>query len=115
MYQHTKSVCASGFTPELQRIIQMNRRKIAIGAFILFSLLLIAGVVLAAPNAIMIDRWVIGGGGARLVNAPLSLEGTTGQPLVGILTESPHELSSGFWFEIHIGENGVYLPLMLRE
>jgi hypothetical protein len=93
----------------------MNQRTLAFGASVLLCCLLLAGAVLAAPDAHSVDRWVIGGGGGRLGDAPLSLEGTIGQPLVGIAIEAPHEVSSGFWFEIWAGEYWVYLPLAVRE
>ena len=90
----------------------MNRRMIAFGASALLCCLLLAGAVLAAPDAHHIDRWVIGGGGGRLGDFPLSLEGTIGQPAVGIVAEAPNEVSSGFWF---VREYEIYLPIVVRD
>jgi hypothetical protein len=93
----------------------MKRRTIAFGASALLCCLLLAGAVLAAPDVHRIDRWVMGGGGGKLSDASLSLEGTIGQPVTGFVAEAPHEVSSGFWFEIWTGEYWVYLPLAVRE
>ena len=93
----------------------MNRRTISFGALVLLCCVVLAGAVLAAPDAHRVDRWVIGGGGGRLGAAALSLEGTIGQPLVGPEEEAPHEVGSGFWFEVWTGEYWIYLPLTVRE
>lgn len=93
----------------------MNRKTIAFGASTLLCGLLLAGAVLAAPDAHSIDRWVIGGGGGRLEDAPYSLDGTIGQPVAGIVMAAPDELSAGFWNEIWAGGYSVYLPLAMRD
>ena len=90
----------------------MNRRTITFGASVLLlCCLLVAGAVLAAPDAQRVDRWVMGGGGGQMGDAHLSVEGTIGQPVAGIVAEAPHEISSGFWFEVG---GRVYLPLVVR-
>jgi hypothetical protein len=93
----------------------MNRRLTTFGASVLLCGLLLAGAVLAAPDAHSVDRWVIGGGGGRLGDFPLSLQGTIGQPAVGIVTSGPNDVNdvgSGFWFEVG---GRAYLPLVVRE
>jgi hypothetical protein len=93
----------------------MNRRTLALCASGLLCCLGLAGAALAALDAHNIARRVIAGGGGRLANAALSLEGTIGQPVVGMAIEMPHVLSSGFWFEPWAGEYRGYLPLAVRE
>jgi hypothetical protein len=98
----------------------MSKRKISTLTVALLCSLLpaisvaegLAGVVLA-QGTLAIDRHVIGGGGAHLETGIYALDGTIGQPVVGMISSTPYELCSGFW--CGTGERSyVYLPLVLK-
>jgi hypothetical protein len=89
----------------------MKTRWMAI-IFFLAGMLIIISVVLAAPNAVTIDRYVIGGGGGRSTVGIYTLNGTIGQPVTGKSTNSI-TLCSGFWCGILPGHT-IYLPLVLN-
>lgn len=80
----------------------------------LAALLLLAGTVLAA-NGYEISRYVIGSGGGHAETAPYALDGTAGQPLVGVVTDASYQLCSGFWCGPVGGEYRIYLPVVLRN
>jgi len=90
----------------------MNAKLAILAALALVFLL--AAVVLAAPAAIVFDRWVVGGGGGHAEAAGYSLDTTIGQPLVGAGERAPYQLRSGFWAAAW-PEAGIYVPLVLRD
>jgi hypothetical protein len=72
-------------------------------------------VVLAQVSANYDLSWhVIGGGGGRMAGTQYTLQGTTGQPVMGPAAGSGHTLCSGFWCGVG-AEYRVYLPLVLRN
>jgi len=79
----------------------------------LAALLLLAGVILANGTP-SIDRYVIGGGGGHSEATPYALDGTIGQPVVGLASGDGYELCSGFWCGAAV-EYKIYLPLVLRN
>jgi hypothetical protein len=72
-------------------------------------------VVLAQVSANYDLSWhVIAGGGGRMAGTQHTLQGTTGQAVVGPAAGSGHTLCSGFWCGVGAGYR-VYLPLVLRN
>ncbi len=59
--------------------------------------LVLVGVVLAAPTATGIERWVMAGGGGLAEAASYALDGTIGQPVVGGIGNGSTEIGAGFW------------------
>jgi hypothetical protein len=96
----------------------MKTKREIIIVLVLLSGLLLAGVVLAAPNATSLDRYVIGGGGGHAEGGIYMLEGTIGQPVVGGISSAPYELGAGFWGGLGAAGGavyGIYLPLIVRS
>jgi hypothetical protein len=93
------------------RNLRQAAGKVILG---LAALLLLSSVVLAANGEI--PRYVIGGGGGHAEASPYALDGTVGQPVVGVVSNAPYQLCSGFWCEgVGVVEHDVYLPLILRN
>jgi hypothetical protein len=99
----------------------MSKRELTVlVAVFLCGLLLVlsvvggpAGVVLANGPA-GIDWDVIGGGGGHTEAGMYTLDGTIGQPVVGMAANGGAELCSGFWCGV-IGGHRIFLPLVLRN
>lgn len=109
----------------------MSKQKIAaLTAALLWCLLLVppapgpqaqvsvaagmAGRILAGGTP-AIDWYVIGGGGGvRDHSAPYALDGTIGQPVVGMATDTGFEICSGFWCGVAV-RYSIYLPLAARD
>ncbi len=78
-------------------------------------LILLSGVVLANGVAVVVDRYVVGGGGGYVEADPYALSGTVGQAVVGVASSvGDYELCSGFWCG-QVVEYKIYLPLLLRN
>jgi hypothetical protein len=60
-----------------------------------------------------IDWSVIGGGGGHAESGIYILDGTIGQPVIGVASASPYEVCSGFWCGVS-DAGPLYLPLILR-
>jgi hypothetical protein len=88
-----------------------NIRKASI-LLISAALLLLTSVALANGTP-SVDWWVIGGGGGHAETAPYALDGTVGQPLVGVVSNTPYQLCFGFWGGG--AEYKIYLPVILRN
>jgi len=92
------------------------RRGIVLSALAVF---LLALPVMAAGTP-AIDWWLIGGGGGHAENAPYTVDGTIGQPVVGTTTDTGYELCSGFWCGVveaappPLGYT-IYLPIILKN
>lgn len=72
---------------------------------LLGACLIIAGVAMAAELPSL--KWyVIGGGGGPMVNGKTEINGTLGQPVVGLVSEGKYSLYAGYW----AGVEDVYLP-----
>ena len=89
----------------------MKRKWIILGALV--TSLLLTGVAIAA-NSPSIDWWTIGGGGGSDAAGGTTLEGTSGQAVVGPDSNGAHELCAGFWCGA-AAEYRVYLPTVLRD
>ncbi|HFD38482.1 MAG TPA: hypothetical protein ENJ31_01340 [Anaerolineae bacterium] len=79
--------------------------------------LVLVGVVLAAPTATSIERWVMAGGGGHAEAASYALDGTIGQPVVGGIGNGSTEIGAGFWGGMGAAAGAasrIYLPLVLR-
>lgn len=96
----------------------MNERKVVALSLVLLFCLLLTGVVLAAPNQ-TVNRFVIAAGGWHVETASHTLDGTIGQPVVGVSSNGAYELGAGFWGGMGTlaggGEYTIYLPLVLRN
>ncbi len=59
---------------------------------------------------------VVSGGGSAMTSSGFQLNGTVGQPGVGVglLTGGNRQVGPGFWYGIG-GEHKIYLPLALRN
>ncbi|MBN1316987.1 MAG: hypothetical protein JXA42_16015 [Anaerolineales bacterium] len=79
---------------------------------LLTATLFIFSAVFATPDATIIDRYVIGGGGGRTEVGIYTLDGTIGQAVAGVSATST-TLCSGFWCGI-MGGHTIYLPLVLN-
>jgi len=84
-----------------------------------FSLLIVCALLLAtsawaATNATDLSWHLLGGGGGRLESGSVVVEGTLGQPVAGVVSQSPLELCSGFWCDAGGGGYKLFLPLLRR-
>jgi len=77
------------------------------------AFLLLASVALAQGTP-TINWSVIGGGGGHAEAAPYALDGTLGQPIVGLATGPSVSLCAGYWCGA-AAQYRVYLPLVLRN
>ena len=89
------------------------KTKLAI-SLLLACILLLAGSVWAAPNTTAITWQVLGGSGGRLESGSVGVEGTLGQPLAGVVSQSPFELCSGYWCGAGGPGYKLFLPLLRR-
>ena len=87
------------------------RIKLAISLLIVLSLLLMANM----PEAPEILWYVLGGGGGRVTNGSVVLDGTLGQPVAGAVSQAPLEMCSGYWCGAGVSGFQVYLPLVKRQ
>lgn len=79
--------------------------------------LLIVGVVLAAPNALSLSWWTVDGGGGTSQGGDYAVSGTIGQPDTSpLMSGGDYTLVGGFWSGglTSTSPNLVYLPLVVR-
>ena len=89
----------------------MKRRNwMALIALVLL-ILMAASVALAAPG-VAIDWWVMAGGGATAEGGGVTMNGTLGQPVIGVSEGEGVRLSAGYW--AMPPTMVVYLPVVLR-
>ena len=105
----------------------MNRRKSFLLLLLAVCLVGVAslaaspsGARQAAPQALSLARWVIGGGGGRTGTGSQTLDHTIGQPLVGVTRAGPTQLGAGFWggrsfSAVAILLRNTYLPVIVRN
>lgn len=90
------------------------------GKGLVVPLVLVACLALAVPVLAQVSAnfdlsWhVIAGGGGKMAGTQYTLQGTTGQPVIGPAAGSGHTLCSGFWCGAG-AEYRVYLPLVVRS
>jgi hypothetical protein len=96
--------------------MQNTRRRITLKtALILTACLALAVPVLAQVSATFDLSWhVIGGGGGQMGGSEHTIAGTIGQPVVGMMDGSGHDLCSGFWCGGAV-QYRIYLPLVVRN
>ena len=83
------------------------------------AVLMLAGVALA-NGSYDIPWWVIGGGGGHSEAGSYALDGTIGQPVVGVATDTGYELCSGFWCGVAAPApppptHKVFLPIIMKH
>jgi hypothetical protein len=94
---------------------RLNLRQAGVVGLAAGILLALASIAFAQISSNYDLSWhVIGGGIGQMESTGHTLQGTLGQPAVGLMTSSGHTLCCGFWCE-ESGEFGVYLPLVLRN
>jgi hypothetical protein len=94
-----------------------TKTRLIVVLALLASLFLVT-MVLAAPTATTVDRYVIGGGGGDAGGGIYALKGTIGQPVVGGTISDPYELGSGFWGGMGAVAGApytIYLPVVTHN
>jgi hypothetical protein len=79
--------------------------------------LILAGVVLAAPQVFDLSWWTVdGGGGTFSSGGDFTLGGTIGQPDAGVMQGGDYTLGGGFWGggEVATPLSFVHLPVIRR-
>jgi hypothetical protein len=96
------------------RRMRMVKKWMILGALAVSLLLVGTALAQGTPS---IDWWVIGGGGGSVTVGSTSLGGTIGQGLVGVDSNTPYELCSGFWCGAGGGPDQyeIFLPVILRQ
>ena len=96
----------------------MNRFRITALSLALLCVLLVAGVVLAAPQVFDLSWWTVDGGGGTSMGETYTLEGTIGQAEAGYqMTGGEFTLAGGFWGVGGVAprpERDVYLPIISK-
>ena len=87
----------------------MKRRAIVLA---LVLLVILAGNVFAAVNALNAPRYVIAGGGGRVAAGNYVLTGTIGQPVAGVVSQGTYGLCSGFWCGMQLFK--LFLPIITK-
>jgi hypothetical protein len=91
---------------------------VLLSTLLLFILLGAAHLARADGPAYTLDWWTVDGGGGQLSSAggEYVLNGTTGQPDAGVLSDGDYTLGGGFWggAEVAVTYN-IHLPLVLRN
>jgi hypothetical protein len=77
-------------------------------------MLLLSVTVTLAQGSYDLSWHVIAGGGGQMQSASHTLMSTIGQPVVGTMQSSNHNLCSGFWCRT-IAEYRIYLPLVVKN
>jgi hypothetical protein len=90
------------------------KNKVLILALVLVLSLVAAGFTLA--NGDYLPRWVLGGGASDSAGGAVTMRGTLGQPVVGVVASGEVTLGQGFWYGGGIPEydHHTYLPLVQR-
>ena len=91
-----------------------SKRKFRAILSLIACLALTVPVLAQVSSAYDLSWHVIGGGGDKMTSAGHTLQGTTGQALVGEMSSGGYDLCSGFWCGAE-AEYRVYLPLALRN
>ncbi len=84
------------------------KTKILIGVLVIGLSLILVGAVLA-DNGFEMPRWVLSGGASESTSSSVTLNGTLGQPFVGLEENGDTSLWQGFW---HGSGLLIYLPLV---
>jgi len=98
-------------------------RKISILLLFVVLCLMVASVILAAPDSptggLSIPWWTVDGGGGTSKGGQFALSGTAGQPDAAAMSGGSYTLSTGFWNGRINGISGtlgsnLYLPFVVR-
>jgi hypothetical protein len=73
---------------------------------------LISFTVVLAIDGTVVDWWVMASGGAPSSGGSITMNGTLGQPVVGLSSGENISMSAGFW--VAGTEDLVYLPMVMR-
>jgi len=93
------------------------KTKILILALVLALLLvLMSFIAVLAIDGTVVDWWAMASGGAPSSGDSITMNGTLGQPLVGLSTGGDVVLSAGYWVAgaVASAEYLVYLPVVMR-
>jgi hypothetical protein len=75
-------------------------------------LVLMSAIAVFAINGTAVDWWVVAGGGAPSSADSITMNGTLGQPVVGLSSDGDVSLEAGYW--VAGEEYSVYFPMMMR-
>ena len=75
-------------------------------------LVLMSAIAVLAINGTAVDWWVMSGGGASSSGDSVTMNGTLGQPLVGLSSGGDVSLEAGYW--VAGAEYTFYFPLVMR-
>jgi hypothetical protein len=89
------------------------KMKTWIVLFVLAVLVTLLVTPVLAGETSEINWYVIGGGGGPAGSSVYTLNGTIGQPLVGLSNNNNSELCSGFWC-LSLQWIKIYMPAILR-
>ncbi len=98
----------------LAGVVNMKRQRWIVSSLmiVLFLLAVLAvGPVLAQGGTPSVEWWVISSGGSAMGSGPVTLDGTLGQPVVGVSSVTGMGVSAGFWQTFW---SVVSLPLIVR-
>src|SRR4030042_1022912 len=89
-----------------------NEDKIGDDMKRLYSILLIVLFVpvLISAQTYQIDWYVIGSGGGHSESGAYSVDGTIGQPIVGVSSSANYRIEAGFWVGAGASSGYEYLP-----
>jgi hypothetical protein len=84
---------------------------------LLAVLLVVSGVAVAAPRGDLPERprEVIAAGYTDAAVTDVALQGTLGQPFVGLSRSDGVALGQGFWYGLGEVTYRIYLPLVIRS
>jgi len=92
----------------------MKRLLIGLCLIALLLLTLQAAHAAAAPGY-SLDWWTVDGGGGTSQGGGYSLSGTVGQADAGALHGGDYTLSGGFWAQLQVALERLFLPLVRRS
>ena len=91
---------------------EMKRKPVI--SVILVCSLLADSTVWASTKAPVILSSVLGSGGGQVSIGSVTLDGTIGQSVVGVVTQSGKEVCSGFWCDLPATLQKLWLPLVRK-
>ena len=94
------------------------KQLLAPKSWILLSVLIVLLTLVVTPvmaaGIMEIDWYVIGSGGGTATGGNYTLNGTIGQPVVGLSSSADLDLCSGFWCKL-LEHYKIFLPQILRN
>ena len=91
------------------------KTKIPLLILVLILAMAVTGAALTSGN-IEMPRWVLSSGATDSSGGEVTLQGTLGQPVVGVVSSGDVTLGQGFWYGGDRSASGytIYLPLTQR-